>query len=352
MKRPLRVLWMVVFLLGFAGSAMSGVLTFDDLDIVARPVDPEIFDGYGGLDWAFDDGSGPGWILAYQEAEARTQYGYPVDFPSGDYAARVDSLNHSELIISVTGSKTFDFQGAKFHGVRYTTAGHQNCWAEVLDFTGRKSDGSIIRKLNIPVSRTLWSSISFPDLTGLVELRIMGRSPSHPGVAFANSMWLMDDFNYTLHLSECAVKRPRPWLVLKGKEKYTVRGTHFIRWLLSVKNYAAYPDALFSPAPTLPPCGSNANSSRTWVEIFDQSGKRLYGFCAMDQAGDMKDLWFATPVGDPPPRGVYVVIWDRLCRENVGDGYKSNLVSLSKKTVVGPYKPVLKPQILDPKPKP
>ncbi len=32
-KRPLMVLWMVVFLLGFAGSAMSGVLTFDDLDI-------------------------------------------------------------------------------------------------------------------------------------------------------------------------------------------------------------------------------------------------------------------------------------------------------------------------------
>ncbi len=111
----------------------------------------------------------------------------------------------------MTGSKTFDFRGAKFHGPRCTTAGHQNFWAEVLDFPGPKSDGSIIRKLNIPVSRTIWSVIFFPNVTGLVELPIMGRPPSHPGVAFANSMWLMDDFNYTPHLSECKVKFACSW---------------------------------------------------------------------------------------------------------------------------------------------
>ena len=196
MKKLLMVLSAAMLAFGATGCTSGDVLTFDDLDTVSRPIDPEVYDGYGGLNWAHDEGTGAGWLLAYKESEAQAQYGYNPNYPSGDYAARIDGLNHAELIVTWDGSNTFDFLGAKFHGINYTTAGGLHCWAETLDFTGTKNDGTIVQHLNQTLSHTGWSTFSFTDMTNLVELRIMGESPSHPGTAFGNSMWVMDDFNY------------------------------------------------------------------------------------------------------------------------------------------------------------
>ena len=63
-----------------------------------------------------------------------------------------------------------------------------------------------------------------------------------------------------------------------GAEYFTQGGTNYIRYVYNVDNFAAYPDEMFAPAPELPPCGANTKSSRTWVDVFDQRGKRLNGF--------------------------------------------------------------------------
>ena len=114
---------------------------------------------------------------------------------------------------------------------------------------------------------------------------------------------------------------PNPILYLLGTEYYSVGGHNFIRYRYDVYNKSAYPADLFAAAPQLPPCGLNHNSSRTWVDFYDQNGKRLYGFCALGKPGDLGSLWFALEEGVLPPSWVYVELNDR--QTNVK--YKSNL---------------------------
>jgi hypothetical protein len=120
-----------------------------------------------------------------------------------------------------------------------------------------------------------------------------------------------------------AASFPDPKLVFTGKEVYQVNGQSFVRYNLKVINYTAYPNALFAAAPTLPACGSNASASRTWIDIFDSSnGQRLYGFCALGQAQDLTQLWFAVKKGEEPPNCVHIVMTDR----KLNKVYKSNKV--------------------------
>jgi hypothetical protein len=88
-----------------------------------------------------------------------------------------------------------------------------------------------------------------------------------------------------------------------------------------VLNKADYPAAMFAAAPGLPPCGSNTNASRTWVDFFDLNGKRLYGFCALSKPDDLGKLWFAMEEGVIPPSYVYIELNDRQTNTK----YKSNL---------------------------
>ncbi len=114
---------------------------------------------------------------------------------------------------------------------------------------------------------------------------------------------------------------PNPVLHLTSTEFYSTGGKDFIRYRYDVLNKDAYPDAMFAPAPALPPCGKNANSSRAWVDFFDSRGKRLYGFCAFSKASDLGSLWFALEEGVIPPSYVYIELNDR----QTNTIYKSNL---------------------------
>ena len=114
---------------------------------------------------------------------------------------------------------------------------------------------------------------------------------------------------------------PNPVLFLVGQEPYTVRGTNFVRYRFDVMNKDVYPAAMFAAAPQLPPCGNNTNSSRTWVDIFDKSGDRLYGFCAFSSPANLGQLWFALPEGEVPPSWVYIELRDR----QTNAVYRSNL---------------------------
>jgi hypothetical protein len=114
---------------------------------------------------------------------------------------------------------------------------------------------------------------------------------------------------------------PSPILYLTGVEHYNVRGTDFVRYNYDVLNKAAFPAALFAAAPNLPACGNNTSSSRTWVNIFDKSGARLYGFCALGSPNDLGSIWFALEEGVIPPSWIYIELNDR----QTNTIYRSNL---------------------------
>ena len=114
---------------------------------------------------------------------------------------------------------------------------------------------------------------------------------------------------------------PNPILYMTSSEVYTVNGTTFVRYQYDVLNKADYPADMFAPAPNLPPCGRNTNSSRTWVDFFDSRGNRLYGFCALGNPNNLGSLWFALPEGTVPPSYVYIELNDRQTNTK----YRSNL---------------------------
>ena len=104
---------------------------------------------------------------------------------------------------------------------------------------------------------------------------------------------------------------PNPILYLTGTAAFQSGGKEFIRYSYDVFNKDAYPAAMFAAAPELPPCGANTKSSRSWVDIFDQRGKRIYGFCALGKPDDLKGIWFAMERDVVPPSWIYIEINDR-----------------------------------------
>ena len=122
---------------------------------------------------------------------------------------------------------------------------------------------------------------------------------------------------------------PNPLVEFTGKENYQANGQNWTRSKLAVKNHAAYPNAMFAAAPFLPPCGTNTNSSRTWVNIYHYVALKMppqyiYGFCAFSTSDELVNLWFASPAGRSPPSPVVVVLEDRQTKKN----YVSNTVAI------------------------
>ncbi len=120
--------------------------------------------------------------------------------------------------------------------------------------------------------------------------------------------------------SQCYPNLPAPVLELQG----TVVENGYATFELDVPNYAQFPDALFAQAPDLAACGLNTSASRTYVDIFDGAGNRLFGFCSLGAAADMNGIYFATPVAQYPAEA-YIVIHDRRC--NIS--YTSNRINLA-----------------------
>src|SRR5881296_1682733 len=104
---------------------------------------------------------------------------------------------------------------------------------------------------------------------------------------------------------------PNPILVFTGAEPTRVSGSNQIRYHFDVFNKDAYPAEMFAASPNLPPCGSNTKASRTWVDFYDQSGKRLYGFCALGKPDDLSSIWFLLDSETIPPSWVYIELTDR-----------------------------------------
>lgn len=115
----------------------------------------------------------------------------------------------------------------------------------------------------------------------------------------------------------CDIPFPIPKIAFQNR---TLDG-QWVRYKFTVTNRASYSNVLFAASPSLPPCGNNTSASRTWLTIFDSTGKRLYGYCALSNNSNMATLQFAVKLGDPQPKGFSITLNDRLCSRTV----KSNV---------------------------
>jgi hypothetical protein len=123
-----------------------------------------------------------------------------------------------------------------------------------------------------------------------------------------------------------AQKIPNPVLSITRTEPSEQSGKKFVKYHFAVANRTAFPAEMFVAAPELPPCGKNTKASRTWIDFYDQSGKRLWGFCALYKPDDLGDLWFSLEEGVVPPSWVYIEFTDRKTNTK----YKSNLAETSQ----------------------
>ncbi len=123
------------------------------------------------------------------------------------------------------------------------------------------------------------------------------------------------------HGSAAAPVLQNPVLYFLGPEYAQVNGKQITRYRFDVLNKDQYPNDMFTQSPDLPPCGANTKAARTWVDLYDQSGKRLNGFCALGKSGDLKDIWFALETDVIPPSYIYIELNDRKTNTK----YKSNL---------------------------
>lgn len=138
-----------------------------------------------------------------------------------------------------------------------------------------------------------------------------------------NALLVLVAFAVTLTVQSAAAAPvlPNPVLTFLGQEHVVIGGQNFVRYYFDVFNKDEYPAELFAAAPELPPCGQNTKASRTWVDIYNQSGKRLNGFCALGKPGDLAGIWFALKEDDLPPSWIYIELTDRKTNTK----YKSNL---------------------------
>jgi hypothetical protein len=114
---------------------------------------------------------------------------------------------------------------------------------------------------------------------------------------------------------------PNPILYFVGAEYVELNGKQITRYHFDVLNKDEYSNDLFTASPELPPCGANTKAARTWVDIYDQSNKRLNGFCALGASADLSKIWFALETDVIPPSWIYIELNDR----KTSTKYKSNL---------------------------
>lgn len=109
-----------------------------------------------------------------------------------------------------------------------------------------------------------------------------------------------------------------------------------VRNHFEITNYGNYPNSLFVGRPDLPPCGSNASASRTWLEILDKNNNYIYGFCSIGASIDLRNLWFYRNKNQAPVEAFKIRIRDR----STGIQSESSLISVPHR-IAPAYQPDL-----------
>ncbi|MEJ2541628.1 MAG: hypothetical protein P8188_16970 [Gemmatimonadota bacterium] len=114
-----------------------------------------------------------------------------------------------------------------------------------------------------------------------------------------------------------------PVLVFSGSTEQSGGAGAFVIYDLEVSNRSQYEVSLFAPHSEVPACGLNSGS-RTWVEIYDATGDRISGYCALRSPERLESFTFTLPSGPDQPEAAYIELWDRLLDRRV----RSNDVAL------------------------
>jgi hypothetical protein len=235
---------------------------------------------------------------------------------------------HVDMVLNTTGGGGLDVRGLQTERLLTPPCGDIQPAGEHLDVYGSEPAMSAVRIGN-HITATL-ASLGNPIRGELLFDGIM--SADQQTVAGTFTWHRLDQgppLDWTVVGTGTITRVPPPGsltpaLVFTGSEFYTAGGSNWVRYKLGVTNYAVYPAEMFAPAPTLPPCGLNTNSSRTWVDIYDgNTNSRIYGFCGLGTPSDLNLIWFAKPVGTTPPSLVYIKLTDRL----TNTVYQSNNVT-------------------------
>lgn len=143
----------------------------------------------------------------------------------------------------------------------------------------------------------------------------------------------------------CYPQLPQPQLQVLGRYNYQENGQSWSRYRLVITNADSFPLALFTPAPQLPSCGLNTSSARTWVDIYPGSNSepRLNEFCALNSPTQLKDIWFALPQAQTPPKCLQVELNDRS-QCNTNNKYSSNVLCDYPLPLIDEFGNVVSPQ--------
>jgi caspase domain-containing protein len=120
------------------------------------------------------------------------------------------------------------------------------------------------------------------------------------------------------------VPSTQPQLAFAGTKSYEENGKNLIRYFFSVTNRANFPNEIFAAAPALPACGRNTNSSRTWIDVYDDKEKRFFGFCAVMSSEGLAGLYFNLTDGEAPPPRIFIVLTDR----ETNTKYRSSILTI------------------------
>lgn len=94
-------------------------------------------------------------------------------------------------------------------------------------------------------------------------------------------------------LAAVAQSLPRPEIRLVGVADAVSNGYAVKAYEIEVVNRADYSNDLFMEAPVLPPCGANANASRTWIDLYSERKVKLQGWCVIKDNGELASLRFS-----------------------------------------------------------
>ncbi len=122
--------------------------------------------------------------------------------------------------------------------------------------------------------------------------------------------------------------------MLTDRAAYSTPVGRWVRHNLDVINWQSYSATLFAQAPHLPACGRNTKASRTWVHIYNAStNDRIYGYCALGEPEDLRDISYGIKSGQQAPSAIYVRMTDR----QTGRTVTSNTVRIPVSQVTARY---------------
>jgi hypothetical protein len=120
----------------------------------------------------------------------------------------------------------------------------------------------------------------------------------------------------------CDTPFPKPIANYKGASD---GASGYFNISFGVSNFASYSNTFLTASPDLSACGLNTSASRTWLEVYTNTGVRIYGYCALSQNTQMQKLSFPWKKGTPLPKGFFIRLHDRRCNKIV----QSNTVPIT-----------------------